>query len=57
MDEILILQNRLADICKDKGLSQTDLAKLVGYQETRFFLSKQVNINQQTNQHYRYELP
>ena len=30
MDEGLILRNKLADIRKEKGLSQADLAKLVG---------------------------
>ena len=30
MDEGLILRNKLADIRKEKGLSQSDLAKLVG---------------------------
>ena len=30
MDEALVLQNRLAQARKEKGLSQTELAKLVG---------------------------
>ena len=30
MDEGLILRNNVADIRKEKGLSQADLAKLVG---------------------------
>lgn len=30
MDEALILHNRLPEIRKEKGLSQQDLAKLVG---------------------------
>ena len=30
MDEGLILRNKLADFRKEKGLSQSDLAKLVG---------------------------
>lgn len=30
MDESLILHNRLAEIRKEKGLSQTELAKTVG---------------------------
>ena len=30
MDEGLILRNNLADIRKEKGLSQADLAKIVG---------------------------
>ena len=30
MDEALILQNNVAEVRRDKGLSQQDLAKLVG---------------------------
>lgn len=30
MDDTLVLHNRLADIRKENGLSQTELAKMVG---------------------------
>ena len=51
MDEHLILRNRLKTVRKEKKLSQTELAELVGVSRNTVVLLKLDNLIQQQNWH------